>query len=247
MKKFSKVSIIFLFLFLIFTPLLYANTINITEVLWQEDPLLDPLSLSATVDFADGIAGDDRFTIQLSNTTGPTLTSDFPATVMLTGLGFNLNGYGIEGGLVYSTNLMGSNADPSHYWGYDNNISNGYFKQGEVTTKLVDSVVSTMTAAADVRFDGTTNGNPIAGPNWGVLGPGTFTGAYPYFEGSIFIEIDLDGNISDWNTFISDVNSNDVVVAFGSPTAPIPEPATMLLFGTGLIGLAGVRRKKMKK
>jgi hypothetical protein len=29
--------------------------------------------------------------------------------------------------------------------------------------------------------------------------------------------------------------------------APIPEPTTMLLFGTGLIGIAGIRRQKSKK
>ncbi len=67
---------------------------------------------------------------------------------------------------------------------------------------------------------------------------GPFTLSYDFADGGLELDGGFYVGYSPWC-------ANDVIGG-GTTTSPVPEPATMLLFGTGLAGLAGLRRKKMK-
>lgn len=64
---------------------------------------------------------------------------------------------------------------------------------------------------------------------------------------SIGFYYEVDGELGSWPLEEFPVIDNPYVFVLGNPgggTAPVPEPATMMLFATGLAGLAGATRRK---
>ncbi len=232
-----------------------ALLLTIDQIIFEQDGSVNSAVLAGT---ADASLSDSTLMIILTNiSTG--VTGGAASTNLLTGIGFNLPfGVTIDGG-GSSISLNGST--PINFstltdadWGGDNDVTSGPFQN--VTTLAVNTAAATLQAAIDFDFNGLfTTGPPpranVDGPSFGLLSgnvdPGT-AGGQQAIQDSLTLSLQLNGLGGFPGDLLPFIDENAVVLAFGSPNTRLPEPGTLLLLGSGLVGLGvGTRKRNRRK
>ncbi len=210
-------------------------------------------------------------TIEVTNntsekTTGPTASEN--AGNLLTGLGFNLPS-GVD-----IVDTSGSDSSVSLYdllglkeskvvnkplpftqdaWGYGNSASGHLTDLGVLP---VDTTLSSLSADASTTFAGSHH-SALHGIGFGLqsLGGNAGPGGQPAIKDHVTFTLHLTG-LNDFykldDNLIDFINDNPVVAVFGSPSSPIPEPASFVvwfLIGISWVGSAWTHqyRRRWKK
>jgi hypothetical protein len=238
-----------------------AALMNVDQLIFEPAAGLDSTKLSGTVDMSFD-AGLKRLTILLRNTSSADAVGvgfNNPASLLLTGVGFQMPGVDISGGTI--TVYGGSSAvnfdagqDPVNLvnqWGYANASMDAYTG---IPSVPVDSIVSskklfgTTTSTGDVRAQSASGPPPnLGGPGYGAISSallGAFGNTQPGVNDTIQLVLQLTETVS-----VEDINRGNVVLAFGSPTAVVPEPTTitagaLLLLPFGLSTLRKLRKAR---
>ena len=173
----------------------------------------------------------------------------------------------MTGRRVFDTLLIndGTSSGDWNSWDYyavDQLLTNddaysGTAEDGFYSVEKIDPITGEITYATETlattgrvgQLNGMVGGGEIGtsfDPVWNITDNGGTTSNTSDDKG--YLTYNFSGITLDLDNFVlvyAPYCANDIMI--GGPGSPVPEPATMLLFGTGLAGLVGASRRRKKQ